>query len=124
MQSEILGYTFAAFVLLPIIVQMALALGAPIGRYTLGGRFPGQLPRRWRVLALVQAGLLGGMTIIVLDHTGSLGLGLPQVLIYIVLGLTVLSLLANAISPSRPERLMWTPVTALMTGTLVGALLV
>lgn len=37
--------------------------------------------------------------------------------------MTALSLLANAASPSRPERLLWTPVLlAMLTATLAVAL--
>lgn len=35
-------------------------------------------------------------------------------------GLTVLTFIANAASPSRPERLLWTPVTAAMAVAAVG----
>jgi hypothetical protein len=33
---------------------------------------------------------------------------------------TLLSLVANAASPSRPERLLWTPVLALMAAAALG----
>lgn len=43
-----------------------------------------------------------------------------EALFWPALGLTLLSLAANAASPSRPERLLWTPVLALMTAAALG----
>jgi hypothetical protein len=37
------------------------------------------------------------------------------------MALTLVSLVANAASPSRPERLLWTPVLALMAAAGLGA---
>lgn len=105
---------YAALAALPATMQIALAAGAPLGRFTVGGRFPGRLPGPWRVLALVQAAILAGMACAVLDRAGVLNLGLPPAAIHAAIALTALTCLANAISPSRPERLVWTPVTAVM----------
>ncbi|MPQ96099.1 hypothetical protein [Thioclava sp. JE_KL1] len=105
---------YAALAALPVAMHIALAAGAPLGRFTLGGRFPGRLPWRWRGLALVQAALLAGMAAAILSDAGVLALGWPPVAFWGAFTLTGLSLLANAASPSRPERLLWTPLLALM----------
>jgi hypothetical protein len=84
-----------------------------------GGRFPGRLPPAWRALALVQAALLGAMAAAVLGRAG-LGPAALAPLFWPAFGITLLSLAANAASPSRPERLLWTPVIALMAAAALG----
>jgi hypothetical protein len=113
---------YAGLAALPTAMQLALAAGAPLGRFTVGGRFPGRLPGPWRGLALVQAGLLVCMALVVLGHAGLIGLGLPRWAIWPVLGLTLLTTLANLATPSRPERLLWGPVTVLMSLGLIGVI--
>ena len=98
-------------------MHIALAFGAPLGRLTVGGRFPGRLPPLWRGLAMVQAALLAAMASAMLDRAGVIHLDLPPVIFWLALGLTVLTFIANAISPSRTERLLWTPVCAVMAGS-------
>ena len=50
--------------------QLLLALGAPWGEYTMGGRFPGRFPPRMRVLAVVQAVVLSLLALVVLSAAG------------------------------------------------------
>jgi len=119
MTSQAVALLYATLAGLPAAMHIALAAGAPLGRFTVGGRFPGRLPQLWRGLALVQAGLLAGMAFVVLDRGGVLSAGLPPGLFWPVVGLTALTLLANAASPSRPERLLWTPI---LLGMFVSAL--
>ena len=115
MSSTIAAYIYAVCAALPIAMQVALAFGAPLGRFANGGRFEGKLPPVWRALAVVQGVLLAGMAWIVLDRANIVEVGLPPLLFWIALGLTVLTTIANAASPSRPERLTWTPVTVVMS---------
>ncbi|NKX44456.1 hypothetical protein [Roseicyclus persicicus] len=121
MTSQTFALFYALLAALPAAMHVAVAAGAPLGRFTVGGRFPGRLPPLWRGLALVQAGLLAGMALVVLGRGGALSTGLPPGLFWPVLGLTLLSLLANAASPSRPERLLWTPVLLGMAASALGA---
>lgn len=81
----------AALAMLPVAMHLGLAAGAPLGRFTVGGRFPGRLPPLWRLLALVQAALLLGMAIAILDRGGVLNLDLPRPAFWLALALTVLS---------------------------------
>nr|WP_272490853.1 hypothetical protein [Mesobacterium pallidum] len=104
-------------------MQLALAAGAPLGRYTLGGRFPGRLPPAFRALALVQAALLAAMALAVLARAGIGPVVLPGWTFRATLGLTALTTLANLATPSVPERRLWGPVTLAMLGAaLVVAL--
>ncbi len=121
MTAELLAWVYAGLTLFPAMMQIGLAAGAPWGRFTVGGRFPGRLPPLWRGLALFQALLLAGMAIVVLDRGGVLVTGLPAALFWPVLGLTALTFLANAASPSRPERRLWAPVTLGMLLSALGA---
>lgn len=120
MQPAVFAIAYAALAALPVAMQLGLAAGAPWGRFTVGGRFPGRLPPLWRVLALVQAALLLGMAAAMLDRAGAMDLGLPSSVFRLAVGLTVATLVANAASPSRPERLLWTPVTAAMAAAALA----
>lgn len=120
MTSQTLAAFYAAFAMLPVAMHLALAAGAPLGRFTVGGRFPGRLPPLWRLLALVQAVLLVGMAIAILDRGAVLDFDLPTPAFWLALALTVLSTIANGVSPSRPERLLWTPVLLAMSAAAIG----
>lgn len=111
--TTVLAAAYAGLAALPLLMHLAIAGGAPLGRFTVGGRFPGRLPRLWRLLALVQAALLALMAGAVLARAGLACAGLKP-LFWLALALTLLSLVANAASRSRPERLLWPPVLTLM----------
>ena len=111
-----LGYV--ALAILPIFVQLGLVLGAPWGRLTLGGRWPGRLPPAARLVALLQAGLLSAMALAILQGTGGAGLPwhwpLPGWASAAALVVTGVSLVLNALTPSQPERCLWVPVLTCM----------
>jgi hypothetical protein len=117
--TQVLALVYAGLAALPVLMHLAIAAGAPLGRLTVGGRFPGRLPPRWRALALVQAVLLCAMAGAVLARAGIGALPLAP-LFWPAVALTLLSLVANAASPSRPERLLWTPVLFLMAAAVLG----
>ncbi|MCS6880915.1 MAG: hypothetical protein RMK84_18055 [Oscillochloridaceae bacterium] len=106
------------------LFQLALALGAPWGAYTLGGRFPGQLPPRMRLAALAQMLALLLFAAIVLARSGlafEVLYPFSRVAIWFVAGFFVLGALANLATPSRGERLLWGPVNVLL---LIAAILI
>jgi hypothetical protein len=107
-----------------IAFQVALALGAPWGRYAMGGSFPGRFPPRMRVAAVVQAILIALLLIAVLSAAGllvpDLSLKLPW-LIWVVVAVSAVAVILNAISRSAGERRIWVPVATVM---LVSSLLV
>ncbi len=50
MTAQTLAIAYAALALLPGVMHIALAAGAPLGRFTVGGQFPAgcrQLGARW-----------------------------------------------------------------------------
>ncbi|SFB13297.1 hypothetical protein SAMN05421688_3158 [Poseidonocella pacifica] len=116
---QILAFAYTGLTALPMLMHLGAAAGAPLGRLTVGGRFPGRLPPAWRALALVQVALLATMAGAVLAKAG-IGAAPLAPLFWPALALTLLSLAANAASPSRPERLLWTPVLFLMVATALG----
>lgn len=124
MQPTSLAILYASLAALPMTMHIALAAGAPLGRFTVGGRFPDRLPPLWRVLALVQAVILLAMAGSVLARAGVLDVALPPWSFWLALVMTGLTCCANLATPSRPERLLWGPVTTamLVAGLGVAAL--
>jgi hypothetical protein len=109
---------FYAIISLPVVIfQVALAAGAPWGAFAMGGASPGQFPPSLRLAALVQAGLLILLALVVLARAGVI---LPRWwrasrwLIWLVVAFTGLSFVLNLITPSAGERAIWAPVAFLM----------
>lgn len=108
---------FCGLTAIVIVFQLALALGAPWGKYTVGGRFPDKLPPRMRLAALAQILVLLLFAAIVLARSGlalSAIYGFSRVAIWFVAGFFVLGSLANLTTPARGERLIWGPVNVVM----------
>ena len=115
---------FAVLALVVICFQVVLLLGAPWGRLTWGGKYPGRLPRFMRIVAGVSALLLAGFALTVLVRAGVLVPSLlpaSRVAIWIVVGYSVVGIVANATTKSRWERILWLPTTV---GMLVCSLIV
>ncbi len=99
--------------------QAALALGAPWGAAAWGGRHPGVLPRSLRSASAVAAPVAGGLAGVAAG--GLLGSrGRRRVLLGIA-GYAGLGVVVNAVSPSLPERAVWTPMCALGAALAVQA---
>ncbi len=49
---------FLGLALIITLFQAALAFGAPLGDFTLGGKYPGQLPVKMRIAAAAQIAIL------------------------------------------------------------------
>lgn len=120
------AWLFAAGTLAATCLHVVLIFGAPIGFMTLGGRNPGVLPASARLASLFQIVLLASMAVIVLTAAGLITtaplLG-QRWLVWIIVGISALSLIANTITPSRKERWFGMPVgAALLIGSLGVAL--
>ena len=108
---------FAALTGLVCLFQLALALGAPWGRFAMGGAFPGTFPPAMRVAAVAQIAVLMAVALVVLARAG---MALPpwraasRWLIWIVVALLGVAATFNLITPSGPERMVWAPVAGLM----------
>jgi hypothetical protein len=120
----IAAYLFCFLILLTVLFQFALAFGAPWGHLAMGGKYPGKFPTQMRIAAVIQALVLSLLALIVLTKAGTILLSYIQLserLIWIVVGISTLSLILNVITPSKWERILWAPVALMM---LVSSLIV
>lgn len=102
------------------LFQFVLALGAPWGRFTLGGRYPGRVPVPNRVAAVVQGGVLVFLALVVTARGGVFpGYSFPGWTIWLAVGVAAVSAVLNTITPSKPERLLWGPITWVMLAAAV-----
>ena len=104
------------------VFQVALALGAPIGRFAWGGQHD-VLPRHLRIGSALSVVVYGVIGAILLARAGMIVAGLDdlavQISAWVVTAYFALGILMNAISRSRPERLVMTP-TCLVLAVLSG----
>lgn len=113
---------FAAYVLFALLgvlalFQLALALGAPLGRYAMGGMVEGVYPPPMRIAALVQIAIYGLIAAIVCARLGWAFAALAasaRIAMWVIVAWFALGVLMNAISRSQGERLLWTPVALVM----------
>lgn len=113
----IAALVFALITTIVVLFQFALALGAPWGAYAMGGVFPGRLPVKMRVAAVVQAILLALMAAIVLSRAGLAFVTWSQTAVWLIWGVVAIcafSAVLNVLTPSAGERRIWAPVTLLM----------
>lgn len=106
------------------VLQLSLALGAPLGRFAWGGQNR-VLTRRLRGTSLVAIVLYAIIAFVLLERSGITNLvSLPPVELvaaWVVTAYLALSILPNAASRSRSERFVMTPVSIVLA---VCALLV
>jgi hypothetical protein len=104
------------------LFQLALALGAPWGEYTMGSRFPGRLPPKMRVAALIQIIILLVLATIVLIRSGwalSQFYLIGKTGIWVEVAFFVLGSIVNVFTPSKGERAVWAPVNILLLATSI-----
>jgi hypothetical protein len=114
---EIAAHLFTVLGIITSGFQIALAAGAPWGHLTMGGRFPGQLPSRMRGVAVLSAVLLIAFVLVAETRAGVMLIEwqpISRVLVWGVVAYCSLGVLANAITPSRGERMIWLPVVLLL----------
>jgi len=105
-----------------ILFQLALASGVPWGKLAWGGKFPGQLPVHMRVASVASALLLLGFGMVVAARAGialSHWQPVSQVLVWVVVAYSALGVIANAVTPSAWERIIWLPVTTLLLASSI-----
>ncbi len=108
---------FAALAAVVAGFQVALAAGMPWGELTWGGRFPGRLPGYMRGVAALSTVLMLGFALVVAVRAGVLLPGwepVSRALVWGVVAYCVLGVLANALTPSRWERIIWLPVVSVL----------
>lgn len=106
------------------MMQVLLIGGLPLGDYGWGGQHR-VLPPRLRVAAAVAILLYAGFAVLILSRAGVLaggGTTLVVVATWVLFGYCAVSIVPNAISRSRQERIVQTPVSVLLTaGVLIIA---
>lgn len=108
-----IGIYFIVISVFVSIFQLALALKAPLGSYTLGGKHPGVLPKPLRIAALVQIGILWGFNYIVLSASNILKNQPPfvtSILIWFVVVFFFFGSVMNLSSNSKKERNLFGPL--------------
>ncbi|MGH3705139.1 MAG: hypothetical protein ACRDT9_10960 [Agromyces sp.] len=98
------------------VFQLALALGAPLGRFAWGGRHR-VLPARLRIGSAVAIVIYAIIAVLALDRAGIIDVVsdvVSTVGMWVVFGYFVLGIPMNAISRSKPERYTMTPVVTVL----------
>jgi len=120
------GGTAAVCLTLLCAFQVALALGAPLGRMAWGGRSR-RLAMPLRAASLLSAALLAVGVPCALELGGiaeTLGRrGVAQGLLGVLTLVFAVGVFGNALSPSRAERRVMTPFALLLTGACLAVLL-
>ena len=102
------------------VFQLALAAGAPLGRFAWGGGHE-RLPPRFRIASLVSIMIYAAFAIVTLERARLAALlpspDIASVGAWVITAYMGLGILMNAISRSKPERLVMTPVAALLFAT-------
>ena len=110
-----------------MLFHLALAVGAPWGKLTMGGFYGGVLPTKLRITALLQALLIAATIIIVLARANlwfSNLQSLADTSIWFVVALFAVSTVLNIITRSTWERRMGVPIAGgMFVSSLVIALL-
>lgn len=111
------AYLFSVLIAFVVAFQLALALGAPWGEMAMGGKFPGRLPPRMRIAALVQIVVLVFIALIVLTRAGVIleeFSSLSKSVIWAVVVFSLIGAILNTITPSKKERMLWAPVSIVL----------
>jgi len=96
------------------IVQLLLALGLPLGHLAYGGKYE-KLPTNLRIMSLIAIGIFTFASIAVLSQAGIITIfSNPDIAYYAVWIIAVyisFNSLLNAVSKSKWEKLMMTPLS-------------
>ena len=100
------------------VFQGLLVAGFPLGRFAWGGQNE-VLPVGLRIGSAVSIVLYAAFAVVILQAAGGpsfLPDGVADVAIWVLTGYLALGIAMNAISRSRPERLVMTPVVTVLAG--------
>lgn len=110
-----IAHLYATAALAIAFFQVALILGAPLGRYTQGGQHEGALPISGRIIAAVSIPVVLFQGLAILSAAGFPGLGWPAWTGWVAFVVQVATTVLNWITPSKPERAVWGPITLVMS---------
>ena len=114
----IIATFLAAFTLsLLSLLQLSLALGAPMGQFAWGGKYK-VLPRNLRIGSILSLIIYLGIAICLLSKSGIYQIiqqgTLLNILVWVIFVFLVLGIFMNAISRSKRERYTMTPIVILL----------
>lgn len=96
------------------VFQLALILGAPMGRFAWGGQHQ-ILPKQLRISSAVAILLYAGFTLIVFNRAELITIfansPYGNIAIWVLFAYLTLGIGMNALSRSKPERSVMTPIT-------------
>lgn len=114
MHSTVAPLIFLIVSFIVVAFQLALTLGAPWGQLTLGGKYTSVLPNHMRLVCLLTMVIFLAFVILVLARAGWILPALfatSNMLIWVVVVYCFVGVIANALTPSRYERMLWLPAT-------------
>ncbi len=115
--TRLTALVLLAGMLVITLFQIALVAGAPWGQYAMGGAYPGVYPWPMRMAALAQVFIYLGVAVMVVARMRWALTPLHKLsrtLLWPIAVLFAVATILNLISPSSPERLLWTPFAAVM----------
>lgn len=124
MTTTLIAHIFTFLMMITLLFQLALVVGMPWGKLTLGGKYRGALPKNKRWIPVLSVFLLFSFAIIVEIKAGYLLSGwkdFSDIAIWVVVTYCGLGVLANSVTPSKWERIIWLPVVIL---ALISSLIV
>jgi hypothetical protein len=104
---------FTSILAMLALLQVALVLGAPLGHFAWGGQ-DRVLPARKRIGSVVSILIYGLMAVVAWDRVGAISIFpdlFSQIAMWVIFAYSVLGILMNAISRSKPERYTMVPVS-------------
>jgi len=100
------------------VFQLLLALGLPLGKLAYGGKYE-KLPTNMRIMSLVAIGIFALGSISVLERAGIITIFNNPIFVLVVVWVIAVYLafntLLNAISKSKQEELIMTPLSLILT---------
>lgn len=97
------------------VFQVLLSLGYPLGEFAMGGYYK-ILPKKFRVVSVVNAIILLFMSVVFLQHSNVLqGLNFipTNILVWVITIFLGLNTIANLVSKSKKERIIMTPLSSI-----------
>jgi hypothetical protein len=126
MWSPLAAIVFCVVLGLLGLFQLALAAGAPLGRFAWGGGQE-QLTTPYRIGSIISILIYAVFAVIAAERAGFVTLlpapDIARIGVWVITGYMALGIFMNAISRSKPERRVMTPVALVLFATsLVVAL--
>lgn len=122
--ATVFAYILCGLTIFIALFQIALALGAPLGEFTLAGKYPGKLPMKMRLAALMQILVLLLFAAIVISKAEiafESYFSFSKIGIWFVFAFFILGSILNLSSPSKKEKLLMGPLNII---ALISVLMV